>query len=145
MRFFGLILLIYCLQSVAIANSPGEGWEHLTYLMAGEYTVIGREPDSKALYSGHISFHANGEKLDFVKTINHKTVRGAAYLEKLPDINGSFLHLTFVQNGLSFEGRFQFVVDCNNTFRFTGYFGSDDHTKVTGLEAYFADPPLVSR
>jgi hypothetical protein len=139
MRILQMILLIVALQSVAIAETPGVDWEHRAYLMAGEYIVIGRKPDSKALYSGHISFHANGEKLDFVRTIGQVTVRGTAFIDKIPDINGVFLKLMFVQNRQSFEGRFQFMDGCDSAFRFTGYVGSSGHTRVTGLEAYFPD------
>lgn len=139
MHTLNLILLIFSLQSLAMAEPPAGDWKHRAYLMAGEYTVIGRKPDSKALYFGHLSLHANGEKLNFVKTIEHVTVRGTAFLDRLPECQYYVLHLTFIQNGQSFEGQFEFSVDCNNAFRFTGYIGSDNHTKVAGLEAFFPD------
>ncbi len=139
MRILQLILLTFSLQSLATADPPIGDWKHRAYQMAGEYTVIGRKPDSKTLYFGHLSLYANGEKLDFVKIINHVTVRGTAFLNRLPECQYDVLHVIFAQNGQSFEGEFEFSVDCQNAFRFTGYIGSDNHTKVAGLEAYFPE------
>jgi hypothetical protein len=138
MRTLSLLLLIFSSQSLARADPAAGDWKHRAYLMAGEYTVIGRKPDSKKLYFGHLSLHAKGDKLEFVKTINQVTVRGMAFIDSDDYWQYEVLRLKFVQNGELFEGLFEFSVDCKKTFRFTGSLGSKN-TEAGGLEAWFPD------
>jgi hypothetical protein len=138
MRTLSLLLLIFSLQSLARADPAAGDWKHRAYLMAGEYTVIGRRADSKKLYFGHLSLHAKGDKLEFVKTINEVTVRGMASIDSDDYWQYEVLRLKFVQKGELFEGLFQFSIDCKKAFRFTGVLGSKN-TEAGGLEAWFPD------
>ena len=138
MRIPALILLTFSLPSFAMAKPPHPDWADLAELMSGEYTVVGRRPDSKTTFSGHLSFHARGKKLAFVRTINGETVRGTAFFDTLPDCNRPVLRLSFFQDGQLYLGLFEWNTDCGNYFRFTGYVGSKK-TRAAGLETLFSD------
>ncbi len=141
MRPLAFIFLMLCLPSFAMAeDEPKEnGVAYLAYLMTGKYTVIGRMPDSKTMYSGRISFDGRGRKMAFVRTVNHATVRGMASFESPPDCTNSVVRLRFLQNGQWYVGLYEWTVDTNNTFRLAGRIASKN-AKTLGWEALFPDP-----
>ncbi len=141
MRPFAFIMLMFCLQSFAIAeDEPKEnGVAYVAYLMTGKYTVIGRMPDSKTMYSGRISLDARGRKMAFVRTVNHVTVRGMAYFESPPNCSNSVIRIRFRQDGEWYMGVYEWNVDINNTFELTGRIASKN-SKALGWEALFPDP-----
>ena len=145
MRTLTWILTTLCFFTVARAEPPKRDLTELTGFMEGEYTVIGKKADSKATYLGHLSFHARGKKLDFVRTINGHSVRGTAVFdtvaggERIP-----VLRLQFAQDGQSYEGTYQWASEYDNYFRFTGYvYLPGAKTNSAGLEALFPVPPSI--
>jgi hypothetical protein len=61
MRNLAFILLMFCLPSLAMAEPPRKDWTEFAGRMSvGGYTMIGRNPDSKMMYSGRISFDSRG-------------------------------------------------------------------------------------
>lgn len=141
MRAIAFMLLMLFLPSFVMAeDEPKEnGVAYVAYLMTGKYTIIGRMPNSKTMYSGRISLDARGRKMAFVRTINHVTVRGMATFETPPSCMNSVIRLRFLQNGQWYIGLYEWTVDTNNTFRLAGRIASKD-TKLPGYEAFFPDP-----
>ena len=145
MRALAFILLTSCLPCRVMAEPPHPDWADLAAGMSGEYTVVGRMPDSSTTYSGHLSFQAKGKKLAFVRTINGQTSRGTASFDTVAGYDHiPVLRLRFVLAGHLYHGIYQWKGDYDNYLRLTGYvYSPNDTTKSPGLEAFFPLPPLV--
>jgi hypothetical protein len=141
MRTVAFILLMFFLPSLAMAeDEPKEnGVAYVAYLMTGKYTVIGRIPDSKTMYSGRIFLDARGRKMAFVRTVNHATVRGIATFESPHGCTNSVIRIRFRQEGQWYVGVYEWNVDINNTFELTGRIASNNN-KALGWEALFPEP-----
>ncbi len=141
------ILLIFCCESFAIAGMPREVWVKDAKEMSGEYTIVGKKPDSNVTYYGHISLRANGAKLAFARTISDVTVLGTAHFDTVADYdNIPVLRLRFSQDGKLYEGIYQWRLDYDHRMQFTGYvYLPDNTTKAAGLETFLPAPPPVSR
>ena len=141
------LLLTLCLFSIAKAEPPKRDLAELASLMAGEYTVIGKRPDSGTTYFGHLSFRAHGQKLAFVRIINGDTVRGTAIFDTVAGLDRiPVLRLPFAQDGRPYEGTYQWTGDYNNYIRFTGYvYLPGTKTKAAGLEAFLPHSSLHPR
>ena len=53
----------------------------LINFMDGDYTIVGKKPDSQATYIGRLRFVGHGRKLDFTRTVGRHTVRGTAIFD----------------------------------------------------------------
>ncbi len=138
MRTLALVLLTFCLPFLAVAEPPHPDWANLADMLSGEFTVIGRRPDSRTVYTGHISLHPEGEKLAYTRTINGRTTRGTAHFELVSSENRPALRLRFCESGHRYDGLYEWKGDYDNSFRFTGTILSlDRKTKSYGLEAFF--------
>lgn len=119
----------------------------LVNVMAGDYVVVGKRPDSEATYTGRLSFRARGQKLAFTRAVvGGRTTRGVATLElTVVGDPAPVLRMTFVQEGRRYGATFQWMVDLDNYPRFTGYVYPLDGTPVraAGLEMLFPLPPSV--
>jgi hypothetical protein len=140
MRSLAFTLLLFCLPPFAIAeDEPKEsGVAQVAYLMTGKYTLIGRMPDSKTMYSGRISFDGRGRKIAFVRTINGVTVRGMATFETPAGCTHPVIRLSFRQNGQLYVGFYEWSVDIDNSFLLAGRIDSKK-TKAYGWEAIYPD------
>ncbi len=147
MRAISFLWLMLLLQSAAMAGMPREVWVKDAKEMSGEYTIVGKKPDSNTTYYGELSFRAKGAKLAFVRTINHVTVRGTAHFDTVADYdNIPVLRLRFSQDGKLYEGIYQWRLDYDHRMQFTGYvYLPDNTTKAAGLETFLPAPPPVSR
>ena len=117
-----------------------EGW---TSVMAGEYTIVGRKPDSQALYTGRLTLRARGGKLAFTRTVAGRTERGMATFDTVAGMDRiPVLRIHLVLDGQPCAGTFQWKFDYDNYARFTGYVYRPD-TKAAGLEAWFPVEPSV--
>ena len=141
MRALALIILTtICLFSPAKAE-PVKDPENLASLMAGEYTVIGKRPNSKSLYLGHLSFEAHGKKLAFVRTINGHTMRGTAYFDTITADDLPVLQVDFRQAGQPYRLTYMWQHDADNGFDFTGYMVPlRTKAREPGLETLFRIP-----
>ena len=117
----------------------------LANIMQGNYIVVGKKPDSRATYTGQLTFRARGQPLAFRRTVDGHTVRGVATLEMtVVGDPAPVLRMSFVQAGQHYSATFQWMFDLDNYARFTGYvYRSDNTTKVVGLEMLFPFPPTI--
>lgn len=141
MRHPTLVLPLLCWLSLAAAEPSGQDLADIAAAMEGEYTVVGKKPDSAATYSGTLTFRARGQQLDFTRTIGRQTVRGTAVFSTVAGSDRiPVLKMSFSQDGRKRDGIYQWAGDYDNYFRFTGYvYGG--RTKAAGLEALFPLPP----
>ncbi len=141
MRGLAIILLTFCLPCLALAEPPHPDWAELAGTMSGEYTVIGRRPDSRKTYSGHLSFRAEGEGLAFVRTINGQIESGTGRFELVSSENRPALRLYFLEDGRWHDGLYEWRRDHHNALRFTGFIMSlPQKTTLYGAEAFFPAP-----
>ncbi len=114
-------------------------------IMQGDYIVVGKKPDSRATYTGRLTFRARGQTLAFRRTVDGHTVRGVATLEvTVVGDPAPVLRMNFVQDGQRYGATLQWMFDLDNYARFTGYvYRSGNTTKVVGLEMLFPLPPTI--
>ena len=68
-----LFVTVTCSSSGAEDARKSSDEEQLSDLMAGEYDLIGRKPDSTTTYSGRVTLRAEGAALVITRTVNGKT------------------------------------------------------------------------
>ncbi len=125
--------------------TPSTGFDRtgMVNFMVGDYTIVGRKPDSSATYTGKLHFTARGEKLNFTRTVGGHTTRGTAVFDTVADGDRiPVLRLNFHQFGRDYAGTYQWSSDYDNYARFTGYIYRPN-TKTAGLEMLFPVPPSV--
>lgn len=147
-RRLALLLGLLCLSPCAARAKPASKLPRadLVNIMVGDYTIVGKKPDSNATYTGRLSFRARGSKLAFTRTVDGRTVRGIATLEMTTVGDPApVLRMRFVQDGQRLEATFQWMFDLDNYARFTGYvyLPDDTTTKAAGLEMLFPLLPTV--
>ena len=130
-------------QPTASAAKPKLPRSELVNIMAGDYVVVGKRPDSEATYAGRLSFRPRGQRLAFARTVGGRAARGVATLElTVVGDPAPVLRMRFVQDGQRLEATFQWKFDLDNYARFTGYvYRSDGTTRTAGLEMLFPLPP----
>lgn len=146
MRWLILILAVLLWSPVRAAPASKLRRADLANIMAGDYVIVGRKPDSRVTYTGRLSFRARGGKLAFTRTVDERTVRGTATLETtVVGDPAPVLRMHFVQDGQRLEATFQWMFDLDNYARFTGYVYRVDGTatRAVGLEMLFPLPPTV--
>lgn len=121
--------------------------ESLAAIMAGEYVVVGKHPESDETYLGRIVLQQNGKGFDVTRTIAGHIAKGTASFETA---GGSdhipVLRMRFVEDGKELEGTYQWKSDLDNYFRLTGYvYALKELTENPGLEALFPAEPLKPR
>lgn len=138
--FLWLSLLSAALAAPPLPGADRENWANL---LAGDYTVVGRKPDSQALYTGRLTLRARGGKLAFVRTVAGRTDRGTATFDTVAGMDRiPVLRMRLVLDGKPCAGIYQWKFDYDNYARFTGYVYRED-TRAAGLEAWFPVPPSV--
>ncbi len=133
MKRFWLILIIPFVLLAEDSNSTLQ-------FLAGDYTLIGKQPNSNTTYSGTISlvFQEDKKVLAFTRTINGKKIKGIAKIEKALGGEAEVLRLRFTENKSEYEGTFLWRSDLDNYGRLSGYiYLKNGSTKTPGLEAYF--------
>ena len=127
------------------APTPATGPDRadMVMFMSGDYTIVGKKPDSQATYTGKLRFTAHGEKLGFTRTVGGHTTRGTAVFDTVAGGDRiPVLRLNFHQFGRDYAGTYQWSSDYDNYVRFPGYVYRPD-TKAAGLEMLFPVPPSV--
>lgn len=114
---------------------------------AGEYTIIGRAPDSSHTYSGTIKIEEKSPgQFSIVRRVDGKTTTGMAFFDQAdpPAEHPLVLRIRFADHGNEFEGTFLWRSDLDNYPRLTGfvYRRGGAKTKSAGLEAWFTTATL---
>lgn len=142
MRALSRLVACLCwLPPAAAATDPAE----LAAFMAGDYTVVGRKPDSQATYTGKLTLRARGPQLDFVRTVGGRSVRGTVVFDTVAGSDRiPVLKMRFRQHGREYAATYQWMSDYDNYCRFTGYvFRHNGRNRRAGLEALFPVAPSI--
>jgi hypothetical protein len=133
-----LTMLLFA-NSVRCADADRErsNEESLRSYMAGEYDLIGREADSTATYSGHVTLQDVNGVLQVTRTIEGKTDKCVAQFDTVAgDDKIPVLRIHFRFDGKEYDATYRWQSDPDNYPRFTGYVYRAG-TKSPGLEALF--------
>ena len=105
--------------------------------MAGEYHLIGRKPDSTAMYNGQVTLRDQGGVLQVTRTIGGKTDKCVARFDTVAGTDRiPVLRMHFLFDGKEYDAIYRWQSDPDNYPRFTGYLYLSG-TKSPGLEALF--------
>jgi uncharacterized protein YciI len=111
--------------------------ESLRGYMTGEYDLVGRKPDSTAMYTGHVTFRDENGVLQVTRTIDGQTDKCVARFDTVVGADRiPVLRMHFHLDGKEYDGAYRWQSDPDNYPRFTGYVYLAG-TKSPGLEGLF--------
>ncbi len=110
--------------------------------LAGDYRVVGQDPNSGAAYAGRISLREHDGKLEATRTVGGVSMHGTATLDTTAE-RTTVLRLRFALAGVEYEGTYLWRSDLDNYPRLTGYvYRSHGPTDSPGL---FHVPPTPEK
>ncbi len=113
--------------------------------LAGDYRVVGQQPDSGAPYAGRVTFREHDGKFDVTRTIAGVSTQGTASFETAGE-GTAVLRSYFTVGGVDYEATYLWRSDLDNYPRLTGYFyRAQGQTESPGLEALFHIPPTPEK
>lgn len=136
-----VIAFLVLLASVRLsaAGEPPPDQEAWAALLPGHFTLVGRQPDSGAAYSGKAVISARGHGFSLERTIGKKTIKAKGAIEvPSPPGEGQVLRFRWQDHGLRLmtclvQG------DLDNYARLSCLWVIEGRKhKAPGLEAYFA-------
>jgi hypothetical protein len=132
-----MLLLFAYSARCADADRMRPDEESLHSYMAGDYDLIGRNADSIATYSGHVTLQDVNGVLQVNRTIEGKTDKCVARFDTVAgDDKIPVLRIHFHFDGKEYDATYCWQSDPDNYPRFTGYVYRAG-TKSPGLEALF--------
>jgi len=118
-------------------NASATDEEFLRGYMAGAYDLIGRKPDSTAIYTGRMTLRDENGALQVTRIIEGKTDKCTARFDTVAGADRiPVLRIHFHFDGKEYDATYRWQSDPDNYPRFTGYVYLAD-TKSPGLEALF--------
>ncbi len=142
------LLLVFVTFAVTNAGSPVGGAPDKSFLLgflAGDYRLIGQQPDSGEAYTGRVSFRERDGQFDVTRTVAGVRTRGTAVIEK-SDEGIAVLRSRFAIKGVDYEATYLWRSDLDNYPRLTGYvYRAQGKTTSPGLEALFPIPPTPKK
>lgn len=136
-----LLALLFAVETVGAAEADDS--QSLYYYLAGSYTVVGKELNSKNTYLGKTVFTGNGNHLTVTRYIKGKTIRGTGKIETaLGSDQAKVLRVRYTQEGKDYEITYLWHSDLDNYARLSGYlYERGKQTDAPGLEALFIEHP----
>lgn len=114
--------------------------------LAGDYRLIGQQPDSGATYSGRVTLTEHEGRFDVVRTTAGVTTHGTATIETAGEGGTQVLRLRFTAGEVAQEVTYLWRSDMDNYPRLTGYlYRGKGITHSPGLEALFHVPPTPKK
>ena len=131
-------LLLSILFSQLSAQKHTDKNEFLKDFLQGSYEVIGRYPDSNALYSGTVTIQLSDSSLKVIRIINGVETDGQGMIETATADKRTVLRVCFILDKIEFEATYLIESDLDNYARLTGYvYIKSGATKKPGIEALF--------
>ena len=132
------IFILIALLGFASVTAADEKGEMLMSFVEGEYSIIGRMPDSGPVYSGKGSIRISGDGLIFTRQIGkRKTVIEGMIAVPMPPGEGRVIRFKWNDKGKK-EMVCLVTGDLDNYARLTCYWGKAGYShKQPGLEAMF--------
>jgi len=117
----------------------------LLEFLAGDYRLIGQQPDSGASYVGQASFRERNGRFELVRTIGSTTTHGTGRITTAGE-GTAVLRCQFAVAGVAYEATYLWRSDMDNYPRLTGYvYRRKGETNSPGLEALFHAPPTPKK
>jgi len=136
------LLFSLALASPLLAEPTPQKYDlgDISKFIEGEYVLIGRQPESKATYTGRLIFRVKDNGLEFSRVVGGQTQTGNVTFDTKTDESGRpILRTRFLMDGKRYEATYLWSTDLSNFARLTGYvYLIDRKTKFPGLEALFA-------
>lgn len=139
MKKFKLItlLLLMVTTTFAIAKDD-EDIDFLYSYLQGEYILIGKAPDSNSTYHGTVKLNKIKNRLQFIRVISNKEIKGEAKIEYATD-RVKVLRVNFIEDNEKYEATYLINSDLDNYGRLSGFlYEKSGKTKVPGFEALFS-------
>jgi hypothetical protein len=116
--------------------------EFLYEFLEGSYHLIGRLPDSDKTYYGKVVLRNMGDKLEVIRRIEGKEIKGIGNIETATADKIKVLRIRFMEDNKKYEVTYLIDSDLDNYGRLTGYlYLKGKETEKPGLEALFIDHP----
>ena len=113
----------------------------LLEFLAGDYRLVGQQPDSGAPYVGKISFREHKGQFEVIRSIGDTTVHGTGNIETAGE-GTPVLKCRFTIASIGYEATYLWRSDMDNYPRLTGYvYRKQGEAKSPGFEALFHVPP----
>lgn len=140
--YYIVITLISITISTAWAqgNSNSGEMDFLYGFLEGSYHLIGRLPDSNETYTGKIVIRKADDKLEVIRIIEGREIRGVGEIEMATADKIKVLRIRFTDENKDYEATYLIDSDLDNYGRLSGYlYLKKGGTKTPGLEALFID------
>ncbi len=132
--------------TLAWAQAKDMSDEPLYDFLSGSYQAIGRLPDSDQLYSGKAELKRSGNRLEVLRWIGNRAVKGTGKIETVTPDKIKVLRILFRSEGRDYEATYLIGSDLDNYGRLTGHvYFKDRETGTPGLEALFIEHKGVKR
>jgi len=133
----GALLLLSCLAATAREADSG-----LAAFLAGDYEMIGRQPDGGATYAGTVTVSLEGESLHLVRVIGGVRAEGTARVEERTGDRIRILVAEFPRGDESLEAWCLIAADLDHYPRLSCLVRRRGvPTEKPGLEAWFYRVP----
>ncbi len=133
-----LIVWILLIGLVTQAYAQDDEQDFLYDFLKGNYTIVGRYPESNVAYSGTLILERTTNELKMTRIIDGKKIRGRAWIAEVLADKIKVLKAEFHSDGRTYEITYLIDSDLDNYARLSGlvYFKSEK-TRQPGLEALF--------
>jgi hypothetical protein len=115
---FLIIIVAVTSSHQARADSPDTPF--LLEFLAGEYRLIGQQPDSGAPYVGKVSLCERNGQFELVRTVGGTTIHGTGSITTAGE-GTAVLKSQFTVAGVAYEAMYLWRSDMDNYPRLTGY------------------------
>jgi hypothetical protein len=140
---FVAIIVAIASSHAARADSPDTPF--LLEFLAGDYRLIGQQPDSGAPYVGKISLCERNGQFELVRTVEGTTIHATGSITTAGE-GTAVLKVQFTVGGVAYEATYLWRSDLDNYPRLTGYvYRKQGETHSPGLEALFHIPPTPEK
>lgn len=137
-----MIIALACMRDVCAAPLDVP---FLLEFLAGDYRLIGQQPDSGVPYVGRVSFRERNGQFTIVRKIAGTTSHGIGSVTTAGE-GTAVLRCRFSVAGVACEATYLWRSDLDNYPRLTGYvYRRQGETKSPGLEALFHVPPTSEK
>ena len=133
------VLLLFCIFfSQLYAQNDADQNEFLYEFLQGSYEVIGRYPESSALYSGTVAFELSDSNLKVIRVIDGVETVGKGRIETATADKRRVLRVRFTVDDKKYDATYLIESDLDNYARLTGYvYLKSGATIKPGIEALF--------
>jgi hypothetical protein len=138
MKAMHLLTVVFSMVIISGAWAQSEEPDDLITFLQGTYRIIGQWPESDETYQGTVTIKSMGNRLDVLRTINSRKIKGVGVITTTTADKVKVLTVTFTQQGRKYKATYLISGDLDNYARLSGYlYPEAKKIKKPGLEALF--------